>query len=86
MTFQRFGGNLRLNPHFHIRIPDGLFVPGPDGTPAAFHPLPPPTRDELRQLVVEVATRIGALAERRIEQARQKAGWRDGGRRRSTTS
>jgi hypothetical protein len=74
VTFvQRFAGNLRLNPHLHMVVPDGLFVPGPEGSPAAFHPLPPPTRDELRKLVVKVASRLGPLAERRLEQARTEA-------------
>jgi hypothetical protein len=75
VTFvQRFAGNLRLNPHLDMVVPDGLFIPGPEGSPAAFHPLSPPTRDELRKLVVKVASRLGTLAERRLEQARTEAG------------
>jgi len=39
---QRFGGALNLHPHLHSILPDGLFVPGPQGR-LTFTPLPAPT-------------------------------------------
>ncbi len=30
---QRFGSALNLNPHFHVLMPDGVYVTGHDGTP-----------------------------------------------------
>ncbi|MBM4394651.1 MAG: transposase [Deltaproteobacteria bacterium] len=34
VTFvQRFGGVCNLNPHMHVLVPDGLFVPGVPGVP-----------------------------------------------------
>ncbi len=77
VTFvQRFGGVLQLFPHLHILVPDGLFVPGEDhGAPLAFEPLPPPDDDDIRRLVVRVATRLHNLVTRRIEQAQDQAEW-----------
>jgi len=77
VTFvQRFGGALQLFPHLHVVVPDGLFVPGQNpGAPLMFEPLPPPDDDDIRRLVVRVATRLGNLATRRIEEAREKPEW-----------
>jgi hypothetical protein len=30
---QRFGSALNLNPHYHVLMPDGVYVTGEDGTP-----------------------------------------------------
>ncbi len=69
VTFiQRFGGILNLNPHFHSLVPDGLFVPGPDGH-AAFVPLPPPSDLDVARLAARLADRIGVLARMRFAQA-----------------
>lgn len=73
---QRFGGALHLFPHLHVLVPDGLFVPGRDpGAPLTFAPLPPPDGDDIRRLVVRVATRLHDLATRRIEQAQDQPEW-----------
>ena len=42
VTFvQRFGSALNVNLHFHVLMPDGIFVEGLDGDPVfvAAHPL-----------------------------------------------
>jgi hypothetical protein len=60
VTFlQRFGGAMNLNPHVHSVVPDGLFVPASNETPAPlrFVPLPPPTSAEVEELAVVVARR-----------------------------
>jgi len=58
VTFiQRFGSALNLNPHLHSILPDGLFVPSPDGR-LVFAPLPPPTTAEVEQLTHTVARRL----------------------------
>jgi len=75
VTFvQRFGGVANLNPHLHVLVPDGLFLPA-TGDTLTFEPLPPPDDQELRHLVVRIATRLGNLATRRIEEAGKKAEW-----------
>jgi len=38
----RFGSALQVPPHFHSRVPDGVFVPGEGGV--RFEALPPPTQ------------------------------------------
>jgi len=68
ITFtQRFGGILNLNPHFHSILPDGLFVPGPDGT-VTFERLSAPTDGEVRRLAERLATRLGSIAQRHLEE------------------
>jgi len=57
VTFtQRFGGILNLNPHFHAVLPDGLFVPAPDGN-VAFERLPVPTDADVVGLTEKLARR-----------------------------
>jgi len=71
---QRFGGIANLNPHLHVVVPDGLFVPGHDpGGTLAFEPLPPPDDEDIRRLVVRIAARLTAIAEKRFEQAEQQS-------------
>ena len=80
VTFvQRFGGILNLNPHFHCAVPDGLFVEPADGDgtgPVEFHPLPPPTEAEFQAFARRVATRLGKLARRRLEEAENDPRWK----------
>jgi hypothetical protein len=40
MFVQRFGGLVNLNVHFHVVIPDGVFVDDPEGLRFALHPVP----------------------------------------------
>ena len=61
VTFvQRFGGALNLHPHLHSILPDGLFVPGPQGR-LTFTPLPAPTTAEVEELALKVARRISRI-------------------------
>ena len=48
VTFvQRFGSALNVNPHFHVLMPDGVFVEG--GTPV-FRPGPALTDEDVRRI------------------------------------
>jgi hypothetical protein len=68
VTFiQRFGGVLNVNPHFHVPMADGLFVPDPGGGQATFEALPPPTDEDINRLATRLAARLGALARRWME-------------------
>lgn len=76
---QRFGGVCNLNPHVHVLIPDGLFVPGPqngpEGAPLSFEPLPPPEDEDIRHLVLRIANRLGTRAIRRMDEVGQRPEW-----------
>jgi hypothetical protein len=61
---QRFGDALNLNLHFHSLLLDGVYAPGPSGTPR-FRPLPPPDDAEVARVAGQVARRIARLLERR---------------------
>jgi hypothetical protein len=57
LTFvQRFGSALQLTPHFHALVPDGVFR-----DEAAFVPLPPPSQEDVEQMLVRVRRRVLAL-------------------------
>lgn len=61
VTFvQRFGGILNLNPHFHSLVPDGVFVPSSEG-PLSFHPLDPPSDDDVWAVAARVRRRVQSL-------------------------
>ena len=74
VTFiQKFGGALNLNPHLHAITPDGLFVEGgPEGR-LVFHPLPPPTDEEVQRLGARVARRLTKLARRHLAEGDEAA-------------
>ncbi len=57
---QLFGSILQLTPHAHSWIPDGVFAHSGDGT-LRFHPLPPPTDDDVESLLARIARRVSAL-------------------------
>ena len=59
---QRFGSALNLNVHFHMRVPDGVYVEGDSGL--RFHPVAAPTSQELQRLVSQISERIGRQLER----------------------
>jgi len=59
ITFvQRFGGLLNLNVHYHLVVPDGVFVVDDSGE-LSLPELRGPTDDELRAILDRVADRIG---------------------------
>jgi Putative transposase len=54
---QRFGSALNLNVHFHMLIPDGVYLSGTDQ--ANFRPVSAPTPAELQALVQRISERLG---------------------------
>jgi hypothetical protein len=53
---QRFGSSINLNVHYHSMLLDGAFTRDGQGR-ARFHPAPPPTREELGEVVRRVHRR-----------------------------
>ncbi|GMV40658.1 MAG: hypothetical protein AMXMBFR64_23740 [Myxococcales bacterium] len=67
---QRFTQDLRLFPHVHVLVPDGLFLLPDDGAAdCQFHVLPPPTDDDVSMLTVRLAERLQGVAQRHLEQS-----------------
>jgi hypothetical protein len=54
---QRFGSALNLNVHFHMLVPDGVYLTDTD--PPCLKALSSPTRAELQALVQRISERIG---------------------------
>ena len=66
VTFvQRFGSALQLNVHFHVVVPDGVFVCGDDGH-VAFRRLPPPDDDDVELLLRLCVSRVLRLLRREV--------------------
>jgi hypothetical protein len=61
---QRVSSDLRLNPHFHSIVLDGVFVPNEEGT-LAFHRLPSLSNIDVAELLQTIRVRVLALLERR---------------------
>jgi hypothetical protein len=59
---QRFGSALNLNVHFHMLIPDGVYLT--DAERPVFSRVAAPTPRELQALVQQVSERIGRRLER----------------------
>jgi len=51
---QRFGSSLNLNIHWHLIVPDAVFLPEPEYEHLHTLPLPAPTRLELEEVVTTV--------------------------------
>lgn len=63
VTFvQRLTQDLRLFPHFHVVVPDGLFTLPDGGAELRFHALPPPTDSDLRALTKHLAEGLQTAA------------------------
>ncbi|MDG2303755.1 MAG: transposase, partial [Candidatus Binatia bacterium] len=62
-AIQRCGSALDVNLHFHTLAPDGVF--DANGEADAFHPLPPPTDNEITRLLTTVRLRVLRLLRRR---------------------
>jgi len=60
---QRFGSALNINVHFHLLVLDGVYRRAGEGR-LVFVPVPAPSAGELRQLVQQIATRVGRSLER----------------------
>ena len=54
---QRFGGLVNLNVHYHVIIPDGVFVD--DGDHLAFVTLPVPTSKDVLGILDRIVRRVG---------------------------
>ena len=54
---QRFGSLLNLNLHAHTLVPDGVFFED-EHTKVQFHPLLPPTRRDLEELIRKLVHRL----------------------------
>jgi hypothetical protein len=60
---QRFGSALNLNVHFHMLIPDGVYLTETD--PPYLRRVSPPTTAELQALAQRISERIGRHLERK---------------------
>jgi hypothetical protein len=61
---QRFGGSMNLNVHFHVVVPDGVFITVKSAARADFWRLPTPDRMDLETLTVNVEMRVVAWLRR----------------------
>jgi hypothetical protein len=64
-VIQRANSDLRLNPHLHTIILDGLYAADRDGKGQMFHPAPAPAQQEVEALVARVSKRILRFLQRR---------------------
>ena len=62
---QRFGSDLRLNPHFHTATPDGVFALDPAGDEVEFVRIPAPTTEDVSEIVDRVHRYAVRLLRRR---------------------
>ena len=79
MSFvQRFGSALNLNPHYHVLMPDGVYITGADGTPT-FVRAPQLTDDDVQRIVETTAKRVVRLLQRRgvLEESNVDPPWED---------
>jgi hypothetical protein len=62
---QRFGSDLRLNPHFHTATLDGVFSLGAEGSTPTFCPVEGPSDAEVADIVGRIHARALRLLRRR---------------------
>ena len=65
---QRFGSVLNLNVHAHSPIPDGVFLQHDDGS-IFFRPAPPPYKENMNRLLLQIARATEKLIKQREEDA-----------------
>ena len=66
VTFlQRSGGSINLNPHYHSLILDGVYLSSVPYEAPRFHPLPPPTDQEIARITAAIARRVEKLLVRK---------------------
>ncbi|MEW6756424.1 MAG: transposase, partial [Candidatus Latescibacterota bacterium] len=63
-VLQRYGSALHLNPHLHVLVPDGVWVPGADGTPTSVA-VDPRSDQDVPHVVEQTAQRVVGLLQRR---------------------
>ena len=65
VTSIQFGGSFATaNLHFHTLIPEGLWQEQADGS-VTFHPLPPPTDDDVLAITMRIVRGVARLLQRR---------------------
>jgi len=65
VTSIQYGGSFATaNLHFHTVIPEGVWQEHADGS-VTFHPLPPPTDDDVLAITMRIVRRVNHLLERR---------------------
>ena len=64
-AIQRFGSSLNANVHFHSLVLDGVFTRSTPRAAPEFHPLPPPTDEEIAKILEQVHDRVRRLLRRR---------------------
>jgi hypothetical protein len=66
VTFvQRFGSALNCNPHLHILMLDGVYVPHPDSGQPTFVAVPAPTDQQIQHLIEQACVRLIQQLEQR---------------------
>jgi Putative transposase len=63
-AIQRFGSGLQLNVHLHTLVLDGVFSEPRPGH-LTFHHAPPPSDEDVAQVLATVRSRVGRLLSRR---------------------
>ena len=56
-VLQRFGSDLRLNPHFHMLVPDGVWHRDEDTGGLRFHKTPAPSTEHVAEVVERIAVK-----------------------------
>ena len=65
VTAIQLGGSfVNANLHFHTLVPEGVWHEQPNGS-VTFHPLPPPTDEDVEVLAVRIVRRVARLLARR---------------------
>src|SRR5262249_30562278 len=64
-VIQRFGGALNTNVHFHSLVLDGVFTRPLATAAPVFQALPPPTDDEIAEVLGQLPRRVRRLLRRR---------------------
>ncbi|MBA3393176.1 MAG: transposase [Deltaproteobacteria bacterium] len=63
-AIQRVGSFANANLHFHTLVPEGVWHERPDGS-LGFHPLPPPTDEDVEKITARIVDKIRRLLARR---------------------
>ncbi len=58
---EQFGGSINLNPHFHSLVLDGVYISSAPYQASRFHPLPPPSDEEIAHITAAIARRVEKL-------------------------
>jgi hypothetical protein len=67
-AIQRVGSFANANLHFHTLVPEGVWHEQPDGS-LGFHPLPPPTDEDVEEIAARIVGKVRRLLARRDGEA-----------------